>query len=511
VDAPPTVGSTGSRFVATVAELRELFDEAADVDWRHPAFSALVVALASSEVLSGRRLTPDRAAAAFVTALQANSGPAADTFMAVAAGAPSSDPRARVVRAAERARVTAQTLRTLDRVAPGQRLLQTLRLDDGWLRPLSLGDGTSDDGPVAIAFLTRGAAYVAEVDPRDRSPDLADALERTLAGRETRFAKVDPESSRPTLAAAAVALEPVPLTWARSFHRLAWTRGGGPWMGVADCPPFGVVSTCHAAVDGYAHARVTASIHPSFAGASLEGRPAELAPFPVSRFRPPEVGFATCRIEGASPRFADALHAFATVLDRRLGGGPSRSVPFHVPIAPGLRTDSSRWRRRPLYGLLALERHDGALESLEELRARLPRFLAREASGAGILTRVLRAALELPAPASVRRLLVDRQPWTDRWIAPAQVLTGGGYVSWMRFDPNETPVVATHPSAVPSFSADRGGAGLSIAPFLGGLACGLTTSGSIGTSDAAAELLEEWRSVVEGAIDPQKRGVVHTA
>ena len=490
MDTLRTVDSPASRFAATVAELRELFDEAADVDWRHPAWSAFVLALASSEVLSGRRFTPDRAADAFVTALQANSGPAADTFMAVRTRASSEGP-GRVARAAARARVTAETLRALDRAAPEQRLLQTLHLDGGWLRPIRL-----DGGPIRIAFVTRDAAYVADVDPDDRGPALAEALERTLAGHATSLLEVDPSSLRPTPAAAAVALDPVPLAWARSFHRLAWTRGGGPWMGVGDCPPYGVVSTCHAAVDGYAHARVTAAIHPSTA--PLEPEPFELGSPIVSGWSPPAVGFATCRIDGTGPRFAEAIHAFATVLDRRLGGSERRSVPFHVPIAPGVRTDSSRWRRRPIYGLLALEREEGALESLESLRARLPRFLAREASGNGILTRVLRAALELPAPASVRRLLVDRRPWTDRWIAPAQVLTGGGYVSWMRFEPNETPATPTHPSAVPSFSADRGGAGLSIAPFVGGLACGLTTSGSIGTTDAATELLEEWRRAVRG-------------
>jgi hypothetical protein len=313
-------------------------------------------------------------------------------------------------------------------------------------------------------------------------------LERAIERCELR--RIDPLSSEPTGAAAAIALDPVPIGWARSFHRLAWTEGGGPWMGVADSPPYAVVSTCHAAVDGYVHARVAAAIL-----SHADGRESaiERATMPPSaRLSPPAVGFAAVRVPGPPPRFADALHAFATVLDRRLGSKSGTSVPFHIPIAPGERSDPTRWRRRPLYGLLALKKNEGRLESREMLAARLPAWLARESSGEGVLSRVLHAVLTLPFPLDVRRRLIARQPWADRFLPPARILTGNGYFSWMRFPPGEEPSVPTYPSAIPSFSADRGGAGLSIAPYEGGLAVGLTTSGSLGTASAAEGFLDEW-------------------
>ena len=78
---------------------------------------------------------------------------------------------------------------------------------------------------------------------------------------------------------------------------------------------------------------------------------------------------------------------------------------------------------RECVNLIALRKdEDGALESLDELRARLPAFLAHEASGAGLLTRVLRAMLELRAPLGLRRALIARHPAADRF-APARVLT----------------------------------------------------------------------------------------
>ena len=226
------------------------------------------------------------------------------------------------------------------------------------------------------------------------------------------------------------------------------------------------------------------------------------------------MGFAARALPDPAPRFAVALHTFARVLEARLGDGSSRGVPLHIPIAPGRPTDLARWRRRPLYGLLALRNEGGRLESLESLADRLPAFLAREASGRGILTRVLRAGLELPIPSSLRRAMIHRQPWADRFFDPARVLTGGGYVSWMRFPPGERPRLPTFPSAIPSFAGGgRGGAGLSIAAWEGGLAVGLTTSGSLGTSTQAEALLGEWvdalplRAAAEGRASRARKNI----
>ena len=475
-------------------ELRRLVDEVTEVDWAHPAWRAFTRALALSESWSEREHSADRAVEAFVTALEANNGPTADTFMATESAGPPHDRAARIARAVRRAQAVATTLRSLDRAAPGQRLLKALRLDGGWLREHLIASRAT----VPIVFLVDGRAYVADVDPDAPAAPLVEAL----SGRP-RLREVDKSATVPTEAPAAIMVDPVSGAWARSFHRLGWTRGGGPWMGVADSPGYAVVSTCHAAIDGYVHARISSDILFDPADRVLgPGRaPIDLALIDDA-LEPPLVGFASARIEGP-PRslavggFARALHAFASVLDRRLGDPISaHSVSFHVPIAPGDRADSARWRRRPLYGLLALDKRDSELESLESLRARLPELLRREGRGLGLLTRVLRGTLELPIPLSLRRRLVHRAPWTDRWFAPARLLTGAGYLSWMRFIEAELPALPMYPSAVPSFSASRGGAGLSIAPYRGGLAVGLTTSGSLGTAAAAREFLDEWLSLL---------------
>ncbi len=477
--------TTESEFARARRELVASFDEVAEVDWRHPAWRGFVALLAASEARTARRFSPEQAVEAYVTALQANSSPAADTFMATHSAPPPRETSARVARAVARASRMVAALSALDRAAPDQRLLSTLSLDGGWLRstPLAPRDARN------VAFVANGSAFVAEV--REGEEDqLAHALEAALRGERTLRA-VDPEARAPTNAAAAIAIDPLPQSWARSFHRIAWTRGGGPWPGIADSPPYSVVSTCHSAIDGYLHARVSAAVldhrDPSRARPLLAPDTASVSPL--------DVGFATCDLAPA-PRFAHALHAFATVLDRRLGTSATRSVPLHVPIAPGASSDSARWRQRPLYALLALQKQDGRLEDLGAFSARLPAWLAREAEGAGILTRVLRAAVELPLPLSLRRHMIARRPWMDRWVAPARTLTGAGYLSWMRFPPGEAPGIPLHPSAVPSFSADRGGAGLSIVVAEGRLSAGLTTSGTLGSPAAAEDLLAEWVEAV---------------
>ncbi|MCA9609945.1 MAG: hypothetical protein KC619_30320, partial [Myxococcales bacterium] len=356
-------------------ELRELFDEVAAIDWSAPAWRAWLESLAASEAWGRRTFDPERAVEAFTLALRASSGPVADTFMATHGPPAPLDRPGRVALAAERALAVARVLTEQDHTAPGQRLMKILCDRGGWLED----ELVPARGGVPIAFLVGDSCHVISVDPTAEAASVRARLEGLLDGA-AGSPPIDRAARAPTRAVAAVSLAPVSQTWARSFHRAAWTRGGGPWMGVADSPPYEVVSTCHAAVDGYAHARICSEVL-----RSSRQRPAHLAPDPyagVEGVEPPPVGFASCVIERPNtPRFARALHAFGTVLDRHLGDGSARSVTFQVPIAPGHRTQAARWRRRPIYGLLSLRREGSVLESPEALAARLPAFLEREASG----------------------------------------------------------------------------------------------------------------------------------
>jgi len=464
-------------------EIRALFEEITEVDWQRPEWRLVVSYLAASEVLGRRAFSPEAAVDAYVSALGANSTEMADTFMAAAASPPPSVLEARIARAVRRARAVVDTLDALGGVSDDQRLARILTRRRGWLVPERLAAGEA-----SVAFIVGRRALIAQLDSGRGTDWLERALLDEARGRRSELSVVDETSPLATRAAVAIAIDPVEPEAARSFHRRAWTRGGGPWMGVADCAPFAVVSTSHVAVDGYVHAKVVDRVLEQVDRVVAFGAPRTFA---LSSERAASVGFAACRVPRV-PRFAAALHAFAAVLDRHAGRrGSALSVPFHVPIAPGAASDDARWRRRPLYGILALAKGNGLLESRAELAARLPDWIAREAAGSGLLTRFLRATLELPAPRGLRRFLLAERGWTDR-LAPARVLTGGGYLSWMRFEPGEAPARPIYPSAIPSFATDRGGAGLSVVVGASELAVGLTTSGSLGTSEAATRFLSEW-------------------
>jgi len=165
-------------FLKRARKLRALFEKLAEIDWRDPLWSGFVAALAASEALGARELSAARAAESFVTALQANRSMAADTFMATEVAPPPRDRGRRLERAAARAHEVARALRGLDASAPDQRLLQTLRLEDGGLRPERL------PGPeVPLAFIHRERAWVSFISAGPRPPRwIPDALRTVIDG-----------------------------------------------------------------------------------------------------------------------------------------------------------------------------------------------------------------------------------------------------------------------------------------------------------------------------------------
>jgi len=501
----------------SLAEIRELIAELDDprsVGWR--VFAAW---LAASERGSGREFSAERAVAAFYRALQANADSGADTFMAHATERRDETVENLAPLAVARGCAAAHALRELDGTSRDQPLLRAVAVQRGWLEMSSIdGDRNGPEGVPVAFILPRGTFVAARVGDRwrlerDRAGIDDEGLVRVIAAAMTDRAPpprglqwIDARDSAPTPAAVAVSVAPVAL--ARSLHRSAWTRGGGPWLGVGTAGENEVTSTCHVAADGFVHARITSLLlvdrrmRIERHGASW-GRSAREARGPASatttRSRSavaePGVGFAGAIVAGAAPRFARVVHAYGRTLEEFFGPYPYApcTVPFHVPMVPGAPSDSERWRRRAVYGLLSLRRRAGEIETEDELAGRLSRFIARESAGRGLLVRTLRALLELPVPDRMLAPMLRRYATVDRWVRPALVVGGYGYVSWMRFPPGEAPALPLFPSALPGFaSAGCDGVGLSIVPCPAGISVGVTTTGSLGTDDGARAFVDAW-------------------
>ena len=455
-------------------ELSALLDEVGDINWSHPAWWAVVGGTLLLERV-GRTLPDDELYAEY---LAANGGPDADTFMArEATGA--AGPAERIARAVARARAALSALARLEGQLPGQRLGCALRWERGWLRRQEL--------PAAPSVAVVAEDRVLLLDVTD-AEEAARALARALAGETTPGCLlVDRRSNAPTPTAVAVALGDFPLARVRHLHRLAWTRGGGPWLGVGDAPPHAAVSTCHLAVDGYGHALLADAI----LGAPLGPPPASL-PLPGADLsRPPAdpaalpVSFAGAVVPG-NPRFSAIAWAFGRAL-RRLHpprDGARFGPAFQFALAPGERDDPERRARRLLHGLLSVRTG----ESFDAFRTRVPAIVAREAAAGGVLTRVLRAVTGVPLPDAVRRRLLATRHGTRPRLPPGRVLGGLGDLSVLRFAAGEAPAPALYAASTAP------GVVLCLVHHDGCLTATACTPASFTDDATLARLLEDWRT-----------------
>lgn len=501
---PPSLSSS-------FAELRALVDEVADVRWMHPAWWGLMSAVALLERF-GRR-SPVAIEELYPTYLAADGGPHTDTFMGTPRGrlraARDEPPAGRIVRAVLAARVGTRAVASVEQRLQGPTLRCNLVRERGWLVRRAL------DGVPRVAFITPRGPLLARMDADDAT------LVRALAGGPTggenggSLTAIDPQSADPTPAALAVSLVEAPTRVARHLHRQAWTRGGGPWLGIGDTPELLVASTCHLAVDGYGHALLVEELASELERhldrarnrkrarrAALEVAAREALALP--RSEPPTwswrdtqpLGIAAATLE-RPPRFPQGAYAFARALDRLYGDGGSRFSPtFQVPVAPGPE-DGQRRRRRVLHGLLALRRGPEGLESLEDFRGRARGTIAREMRGRGLLTRLLQATLNVPLPDGWRRRMLARPARSYLGLPPVPVLGGRGRFSVLRFDGGEVPrapvTAVSAPSLVPSRRDPRGGIVLTLVHGERCTTATLAGTGLAGDATGAAHALAVWR------------------
>ncbi|MCX5741653.1 MAG: hypothetical protein NT062_04035 [Proteobacteria bacterium] len=421
------------------------------------------------------------------TYLISDAEPGADTFMGYAATV--DDPVRDAIARAHAARVA---LRALDGTLPEQPLAITVeRTRDGGAiaHPSTLAR-------VAFAIGARVIVVTLHANISEEGP-LATRLARELddhalsaGGREDDT----PEAEAPFVT---ITLGDEPRAFARHGHRRAWTGAGGPWLGLGHADGLATISTCHLAVDGYGHARLTSAIAEAHAalyptaptshhhrpvpvpsdvgGPELRATPLGIAWRPIPHgLRALPLGFALGRV----------LHAHAGRPDARF------SPTFQIPVAPGRRDDPMRLRRRVVFAVSSVRFTDGAPEPYAQFAARTRELLAREAMGEGLCGRMLAAARAMPAPLAWKRrqFSAHRPRWLDRI---SDVLGGRACLSRMSLDgaPGPALCAVSSPSRFATRGDPLGACVVTIVDHPDGAATITACGSGLAGTDAAAETL----------------------
>ncbi|MEO9184847.1 MAG: hypothetical protein ABI467_15230 [Kofleriaceae bacterium] len=367
-------------------------------------------------LLAGGAALPWARAGAYVIS---DAEPASDTFIAYPAVVPA-DPIADAIARAHAARAA---LRDLDGQLPEQPLAVTIRR-------LAIG-AFVEPSPLELAAFAIGArCWCAPLDDDHAlAQDLAAVTANPLAATQVLepLGEVTPF--------VCVTLGEEPFATARHGHRRAWRDTGeastGPWLGLGRAAGMEIVSTSHMAVDGFGHARlasqirnrrsVTAAHHVALADPEL---PSDVIPL--------DIAFAEL---AEPPRALDLAYRLGRALHRLANLPTARFSPtFQIPIAPGLRSDPDRFKRRVVPAICSVRFDRGIAEPFAAFEARSGVLLAREASGTGVSAHLLAAARGAPAPLAWKRRAVG--PARPRWLESMANLIGGrGCVSKILGEP----------------------------------------------------------------------------
>ncbi|MBK9036956.1 MAG: hypothetical protein IPL61_37845 [Myxococcales bacterium] len=436
------------------ASLHDELGAIAELDWRWwPIAGAVAVAEAA----------PARAGY-----VKRDADPDADALLAHVTPAPA-DP---IADAIARARAARTAIRELDGALPDQPLAVTLRKGDVTvLEPSAL---------TAAAFAVGERVLVAELD----APELPAQLAALIAGA----APPPPVAAIPFVC---VSLGDDPIEVARHGHRRGWRGGRGPWLGLGRAGALATCTTCHLVIDGYGHTRITARINelapPGAATTALAPLP-RLAP--VADPVPLDVAWRELPLP--APRVLPLTYALGVILHRRVGRIDARFSPtLQVPVAPGRFGDPNRRRHRVVSAAVSVRCERGIPEPYAAFEARARATLAREADGAGLVSRMLAAARAVPVPVAWKRKSIgaSRSPALDRF---AEVLGGRASLSRIRVDVPIAPTCAVSPPPRLATAADPLGACV-ITIVDDGARVAITACGSglTGGAAGAAALLDE--------------------
>jgi hypothetical protein len=285
---------------------------------------------------------------------------------------------------------------------------------------------------------------------------------------------------------------------------------------VADAPPYQVVTTSHLAVDGYGHALLADHIF-SREDATPRGRRNQL--IEAARFglgtssgfgaadHPSEVsqplGIAVTELEEMPP-FSAAAYALGRCLEELYRGHFSPqarrrarfSPTFHVPVAPGERSDPMRRRRRVVPGLMSVRMRDGEFEEFAEFAVRVGLQLDSDMAQRGAFARMARAALRAPLPAAAKRRLVAAGVAPRRWLPLMETLAGRGCLSLLRFCEGDQPrsllYAVSSPALVEPSGDGLGGTVLTLVESQGRAAATMSGTGLAGSDLGSRTFLEMW-------------------
>jgi hypothetical protein len=475
------------------AELAALVDEVAPAGWRADRrWRALLAAAAVCE----------RWGRADTRYLASNGEPHADTFM----GSPGPGPTELAgwigwAIAAGHALVTALVARE------GQFPAQPLKVR--LVRRHGLCRAVPARAPRTIGFAIGGRLIVAALDPRGPASEveLAARLARAARGAD---ATADGDGARGGDRAraagepvATVAIGDDALAVAHHGHRRGWTADGGPWLGVARAEGLTLLSTCHLAVDGFAHAHLAHDVASTIdraairtlaaAAAAITGDapPPDLCPIAADVAVP--LGVAWRRLPGPTPTVARQAWTLGRLLATGAGGVRARGATVQIPVADGPPDDPTRFARRVRTALATVRFPDSQPEPLDRFAARVKTALADEAVGRGLLGRLSAALVGAPLPLGLKRRWLGRARQDDGRGGPGELLAGDGCVSLLRRLP---PLVAASvPGRVIADGADEATAVLTVIDDGHAAIATIAGRGGAGTAAGAAALLAAW---VEG-------------
>lgn len=539
-----------------------------DADWRHPAWRGFVGGVAvleavgrsgddgdrhlhhcansgpHSDTFMGRPFASraerasvrGRASGAEIASVM---GCASDAWGEAATAHPTGSRAATAIWAAQRAAAAVSAVEALDGTLPGQPLACCLRRERGWVRarPLSAEECRT------VVFTVRGTHFAAALSPEATLPDatvpdagssgpgptttvagagthpslasLARDLGELIAGRPGRRFRAVGGREGPPAAAVAVCLDVLGREEARHAHRLCWGRDrrrvvgrwtGGPWLGVVATPEAELVTTCHAAVDGFGHLLLTDRIlgaaplgrQGGASGAWGDGRAGSSGNGEAQ----PATGLAWRFLPDGAFRFREQAYATGIALEHFYGRGghaPAnrRHTPsFVVPIAPGAPDDPERARRRVVHGVLSVRRDGTGFESFDSFGRRLASWLATERAERGLLTRTSTAVARAPLPRRLKQLCLSSHHGARGPIPPVEALSGRARLSLIRMPAGLGPapplIAASLPTLLPTDADPRGSVTLTLVHHAQGVTVAAFGVGLAGTDSGAEAFLELW-------------------
>jgi|GEM_PF-2739538 len=384
------------------AELRRILSELVDADWRDPRWWALVGGSSAFDVYDRARtlLRRPRRPEGLPGA-----GPTNDAWIGRARSVATSAAE-RIARAVIAARAATAAITTIDPELPHQELHGHIARSPAGHRRV-----THASSRRRVVFVLPNERFIASVLPDRRSDvELARQLARALAMHHQpplfRLTRLAADPTKATPAAVAVSLCDEHESTGRHIHRRAWSRAGGPWLGVGWSDDHELVSASRGAVSSYGHARLAAEVFGTAEGDAALLTSAARAELPGSLdlFRLPprgavSLGIATEHIAGPAPSLATLAYAVGIVAGEFYPRPASSSYGpvFQLPLPGGNETEP----RRPL-GMLSVATSSGLSESFDTFRRRIGPLLDRQRAAPQLLERLADQLARLPGGSPLR-------------------------------------------------------------------------------------------------------------